>query len=156
MNITELARILRISPQELRDLLPELGFAIGQKAIKVDNNTAKKIIKDWPIFRRQWEQRKAVERAKKQDEAILPKEKKTILIPPVITVRALAEISQIPVNRLLQELIKNGVFTSINEKIDFDTAVIIGADLNLDIQLLAETDADEKTKEEKKLKDILD
>lgn len=155
MNITELARILRISPQELRDLLPELGFAIGQKAIKVDNNTAKKIIKNWPSFRRQWEQRKAVERAKKQDEAILPKEKKTISIPAVITVRALAEVSQIPVNRLLQELIKNGVFASINEKIDFDTAVIIGADLNLDVQLLAE-DNDEAEDEEKKLQDILD
>lgn len=155
MNITELARILRISPQELRDLLPELGFAIGQKAIKVDNNTAKKIIKNWPIFRRQWEQRKAVERAKKQDEAILPKEKKTIYIPSVITVRALAEVSQIPVNRLLTELIKNGVFASINEKIDFDAASIIGSDLNLDVQLLAE-DEDNGEAEEKKLQDILD
>jgi translation initiation factor IF-2 len=155
MNITELARILRISPQELRDLLPELGFAIGQKAIKVDNNTAKKIIKNWPAFRRQWEQRKAVERAKKQDEAILPKEKKTIYIPNVITVRALAEISQIPINRLLTELIKNGVFASINEKIDFDTASIIGSDLNLDVQLLLAAEDDGEA-EEKKLQDILD
>lgn len=156
MNITELARILRISPQELRDLLPELGFAIGQKAIKVDNNTAKKIIKNWPIFRRQWEQKKAVERAKKQDEAILPKEKKTIYIPSVITVRALAEVSQIPVNRLLTELIKNGVFASINEKIDFDSASIIGSDLNLDVQLLAEDLGASDEAEEKKLQDILD
>lgn len=155
MNITELARILRISPQELRDLLPELGFAIGQKAIKVDNNTAKKIIKNWPAFRRQWEQRKAVERAKMRDEAILPKERKTIHIPAVITVRALAEVSQIPVNRLLTELIKNGVFASINEKIDFDTASIIGTDLNLDVQLLEEDD-DGGEVEEKKLQDILD
>ena len=76
MNITELARILRISPQELHDLLPQLGFAIGQKAIKVDNNTAKKIIKDWPFLRREWEQKKADAAIKKQDE-VLPKEKKT-------------------------------------------------------------------------------
>ena len=155
MNITELARILRISPQELRDLLPELGFAIGQKAIKVDNNTAKKIIRNWPGFRRQWEQRKAVERAKKQDEAILPKERKTIFVPSVVTVRGLADISQIPVNRLLTELIKNGVFASINEKIDFDTASIIGSDLNLDVQLLAEEENNGEA-EEKKLQNILD
>jgi translation initiation factor IF-2 len=155
MNITELARILRISPQELRDLLPELGFAIGQKAIKVDNNTAKKVIRAWPRFRRQWEQRKSAERAREQDEIILPKERKTIHIPKVITVRALAEVSQIPVNRLLTELIKNGVFASINEKIDLDTASIIGADLNLDVQLLEEDD-EEMEKEEKKLQDILD
>ena len=70
MNITELARILRISPQELRDLLPTAGFAIGQKAIKVDNNTAKKIIKNWPFLRREWEQKKLAAAIKKQDEVL--------------------------------------------------------------------------------------
>jgi len=153
MNITELARILRISPQELRDLLPQLGFAIGQKAIKVDNNTAKKIIKDWPFLRRQWEQKKAAEAIKKQDE-VLPKEKKTIFIPKVITVRAYAELAGIPVNRVLAELMKNGVFTSINEKIDFDTALIIGENLNLDVQL-AEQRVEDNEKEDKKLEAIL-
>jgi len=133
MNLTELARILRINPQELRDLLPQLGFAIGQKAIKVDNNTAKKIIKNWSFLRREWEQKKLLAEKEKQDE-VLPKEKKTVAVPPVITVRAYAELVGIPVNRVLMELIKNGVFTSINEKIDFDTASIIGANLNLDIQ----------------------
>lgn len=153
MNITELARILRIPPQELRDLLPQLGFAIGQKAIKVDNNTAKKIIKDWPFLRREWEQKKAAAAIKKQDE-VLPKEKKTIAVPHVITVRAYAELAGIPVNRVLAELMKNGVFTSINEKIDFDTAMIIGENLNLDVQA-AETKVEENDKEDKKLEAIL-
>lgn len=153
MNITELARVLRIPPQELRDLLPQLGFAIGQKAIKVDNNTAKKIIKDWPFLRRQWEQKKAAAAIKKQDE-VLPKEKKTIAVPSVITVRAYAELAGIPVNRVLAELMKNGVFTSINEKIDFDTALIIGENLNLDVQL-AEVKIEENDKEDKKLEAIL-
>lgn len=153
MNITELARVLRIPPQELRDLLPQLGFAIGQKAIKVDNNTAKKIIKDWPFLRRQWEQKKAAAAIKKQDE-VLPKEKKTIAVPNVITVRAYAELAGIPINRVLAELMKNGVFTSINEKIDFDTALIIGENLNLDVQL-AVTKVEENDKEDKKLEAIL-
>ncbi len=153
MNITELARILRISPQELRDLLPQLGFAIGQKAIKVDNNTAKKIIKEWPFLRRQWEQKKMAAAMKKQDE-VLPKERKTIFIPKVVTVRAYAEIAGIPVNRVLAELMKNGVFTSINEKIDFDTAMIIGENLNLDVHL-AEAKVEDNEKEEAKLENIL-
>ncbi len=153
MNITELARVLRIPPQELRDLLPQLGFAIGQKAIKVDNNTAKKIIKDWPFLRRQWEQKKAAAAIKKQDE-VLPKEKKTISVPNVITVRAYAELAGIPVNRVLAELMKNGVFTSINEKIDFDTALIIGENLNLDVRL-AVIKVEESDKEDKKLEAIL-
>ncbi len=153
MNITELARILRISPQELRDLLPQLGFAIGQKAIKVDNNTAKKIIKDWPFLKRQWEQKKMAAAMKKQDE-VLPKERKTIFVPKVVTVRAYAEIAGIPVNRVLAELMKNGVFTSINEKIDFDTAMIIGENLNLDVHM-AETKVEDNEKEDKKLETIL-
>lgn len=154
MNITELARILKISPQELRDLLPELGFSIGQKAIKVDNNTAKKIIKNWPLWRRRFEQKKSLEMAKIRAEEVLPKEKLTISVPPLITVRDFAELAQIPINRILAELMKNGVFTSINEKIDFDTASIIGADLNLDIkELKIETNNFEK--EEKKLDDII-
>ncbi|MFZ4632533.1 MAG: translation initiation factor IF-2 [Patescibacteria group bacterium] len=153
MNITELARILRIPPQELRDLLPQLGFAIGQKAIKVDNTTAKKIIKDWPYLRREWEAKKAAAAVKKQDE-VLPKEKKTIAVPRVITVRAYAELAGIPINRVLAELMKNGVFTSINEKIDFDTATIIGENLNLDVQE-AENKVEENDKEDKKLEAIL-
>jgi translation initiation factor IF-2 len=153
MNITELARILRIPPQELRDLLPQLGFAIGQKAIKVDNNTAKKIIKEWPFLRRQWEQKKMAAAMKKQDE-VLPKERKTIFIPKVVTVRAYAEIAGIPVNRVLAELMKNGVFTSINEKIDFDTAMIIGENLNLDVQV-DEAKIEDNDKEDKKLENIL-
>jgi len=154
MNITELARILRISPQELRDLLPELGFSIGQKAIKVDNNTAKKIIKNWSVLRREWEQKKMAETIKKQDE-VLPKEKKTIFVPAVLTVRAYAEIAGIPVNRVLAELMKNGVFTSINEKIDLDTAIIIGENLNLDVRLAEEINLEESEKEDKKLEEIL-
>lgn len=153
MNITELARILRISPQELRDMLPELGFAIGQKAIKVDNNTAKKIIKDWPFLRREWEQKKMAAAIKKQDE-VLPKERKTIFVPKVLAVRAYAELAGIPINRVLAELMKNGVFTSINEKIDFDTASIIGENLNLDVQL-AEAKVEDEDKEDKKLEAIL-
>ncbi|MFA6995389.1 MAG: translation initiation factor IF-2 [Patescibacteria group bacterium] len=153
MNLTELARILRIPPQELRDLLPQLGFSIGQKAIKVDNNTAKKIIKDWPYLRREWEQKKMATELKKQDE-FLPKEKKTIAVPAVITVRAYAELAGIPINRVLAELMKNGVFTSINEKIDFDTAMIVGENLNLDVQL-AETEQVDENREDDKLAKIL-
>ncbi|MBN2854331.1 translation initiation factor IF-2 [Patescibacteria group bacterium] len=153
MNITELARLLRISPQELRDLLPEMGFAIGQKAIKVDNNTAKKIIKEWPRLRREWQFKKEEQLRAKADE-VLPKETKTIFVPAVIAVRDFADLAEIPVNRVLAELMKNGVFTSINEKIDFDTAMIIGENLNLDVKE-AEVGAFVEEKEDQKLENIL-
>lgn len=154
MNISELARQLRVNPQELLDLLPKIGFNIGQKAIKVDNNTAKKIIKNWPVFRRRLEMERANALAKKREEEDLPKVKKNISLPPTVTVRAFSEVAGIPVNRVLAELMKNGVFASINEKIDFDTATIIGVGLNLDIQALAE-DQEESEGEEKKLQEII-
>jgi translation initiation factor IF-2 len=154
MNMTELARVLRVSPQELRDLLPKIGFNIGQKAIKVDNNTAKKIIKNWPAFRRQLELQRAAEFAKKREEEAMPREKKAITIPAIITVRDFAEVSGLPVNKVLAELMKNGVFASINEKIDYDTACVIGADLHLDITLASGEDENEE-KEDHKLAGIL-
>lgn len=155
MNITELARVLHVNPQELHDLLPKIGFNIGQKAIKVDNNTAKKIIKNWPVFRRQLEIQRAAAFAKKREEELIPKEKKEIKIPSVITVRDFAEVAQIPVNKVLTELMKNGVFASINEKIDFDTATIIGVELHLDIKPLEEQQETED-KEDHKLEEILE
>lgn len=155
MNITELARVLRVSPQELRDLLPKIGFNIGQKAIKVDNNTAKKIIKNWPAFRRQLELERAAAFAKKREEDALPREMKEISLPAAVTVRDFAEVAQVPVNKVLTELMKNGVFASINEKIDFDTATIISDNLNLIIKPLEENQETEE-KEDRKLEEILE
>ena len=156
MNISELARQLKVNPQELHDLLPTIGFNIGQKAIKIDNNTAKKIIKNWPVFRHRLEMERAAASAKEREERDLPKEKKPIAIPITITVRNFSELAGIPVNRVLSELMKNGVFASINEKIDFDTAVIIGAGLNLEVQPEEKTDLVDEVSEEKKLQEIID
>lgn len=153
MNITELARILRISPQELRDLLPRLGFNIGQKAIKVDNNTAKKIIKDWPILIRQYRYKAAQEAQAKAaaEKAALPQ--RTLVIPHLISVRDFAAMAQIPVNKILSELMRNGIFVSMNEKIDFDTATIVGSELNIETKLSEEGGQEEAI--DTKLADIL-
>lgn len=134
MNLTELARILKISPQDLRDTLPQVGFDIGQKAIKIDNHTAQKIIKIWPTLIKQLKAKNAEndQILKTTEEA--KKQKKEIIIPKFITVRDFSILSQIPVNIILAELMKNGVFISMNEKIDFDTVEIIGHDLNLKIK----------------------
>ncbi len=136
MNITELARALRISPFELRQLLPQMGFNIGQKAIKVDKMIAKKIIKNWPIFMAQIErQRRADEALRREQEGSIEKEIKKVEIGKFVTVKELASLADLPVNSVLKELMKNGVFVSMNEKIDFDSAVIIGDSLGLDVSL---------------------
>ena len=141
MNITELARILRVPTQELRDKLPLIGFDIGQKAIKVDNKIAQRIIREWPILIKQLA---AKEQAAKKEAAVNPaatKEKPKIKIPEFITVRDFSAATGSPVNKILAELMKNGIFSSLNEKIDFDTASIIGQDLGLNIIPVEESEA---------------
>ena len=56
-----------------------------------------------------------------------------------ITVGTLAEKFMMPVSRLITELMKNGVMATVNERIDFDTAQIIIAELGLDVELSEKT-----------------
>ena len=60
-------------------------------------------------------------------------EKKQIAIPKILTVKALAEASQLPVTQVIRELLKNGVLASINDNIDFETAAIIADDLGFEV-----------------------
>jgi len=154
MNITELARILKIPTQELRDKLPQLGFDIGQKAIKVDNRTANKIISQWPRLIKQLQARQWQEKQKQQKEIAQQQTKKEIKIPSFITVRNFAQATGLPVNQILAELMKNGIFTSLNERIDFETAAIIGSDLSLEVKLDEKLDKQTDNKDDK-LKKLL-
>ncbi len=56
----------------------------------------------------------------------------TIELEDYITVGALADKLDIPVSKLIAELMKNGVMATVNERIDFDTAQIIMSELELD------------------------
>lgn len=66
---------------------------------------------------------------------------RTIEIEDQITVGALAEKLLLPVTKLIGELMKNGVMTTVNERIDFDTAQIIVGELGLDIELTKKVEA---------------
>lgn len=60
----------------------------------------------------------------------------TIEIGEYLTVGELAELLQLPVSKIMAELLKNGVLATINEKIDFDTAQIIVGELEeVDVEL---------------------
>lgn len=60
---------------------------------------------------------------------------RTIEIEDGITVGSLSEELQIPVSNLVGELMKNGVFATVNERIDFDTASIVVGEMDLDVEL---------------------
>ncbi len=59
----------------------------------------------------------------------------TIELEDYITVGALADKLDIPVTKLISELMKNGVMATVNERIDFDTAQIIMSELELDFDV---------------------
>lgn len=60
---------------------------------------------------------------------------RTIEIEDGLTVGTLAEKLEIPVTKLIAELMKNGVLATVNERIDFDTASIIASEINPEIAL---------------------
>ena len=147
MNITELARRLKVRPEELRQKLPELGFSVGRKAIKIDGRQANRIMVAWSEMKRKERLAEKVERQKnlgkrgERDESQM----KPIQIPSIITVRDFASRLELPVPRVMQELMRNGILASLNERIDFDTASIIAEDLGFKASLEGEqADQDEE------------
>ncbi len=141
MNVTELARQLKIPTSEFRELLPRLGFDIGRKAIKIDNVVAQKIIKKFHaepdlIAELRGEQDQPATEEPGETAAV---PKKEIAVPPTITVRDFAEMLHTPVAMVIQELMKNGILANLNEQIDYETASIIAQDFGFQTQPQEET-----------------
>ncbi|MEI7741426.1 MAG: translation initiation factor IF-2 [bacterium] len=138
MNVTELARKLKVSSEELLEKLPKIGFDIGKKAIKVNPKEADRIMRGWnelkrreEIEKRYREEREMEEKKKLRAAGILPT--KSITMPAVITVRDFAGKVEMPVNELMKVLMKNGILASMNERIDISTASIIAEDLGFKV-----------------------
>ncbi len=142
MNISELARQLRINPHELRNYLPQFGYDIGQKAIKINRNVATQIIRDWPRLRRQIEQQKEKAAEETKLEKVKVQAKTSITISNYIAVKELAHLANVPVSAVISELMKNGIFASLNEKIDYETAWLVGQELGLTVNKLENEDTD--------------
>jgi len=138
MNVTELARKLKINPAKLREIMPQLGFDIGEKAIKVDTKMAQAILEKLSNtkIRKEYLDEEVVSDFKKMKKVGEEKEKGDIIIeiPERIAVKELAKRMDMPVTNLILELMKNGVMASLNQEIDFETASIITEDLGFQIK----------------------
>lgn len=160
MNVTELARRLKVPTNELLEKLPELGFAIGKRAIKVDDRLVSKITMAWSDFKRK-EKMAADEAnvteirldAKKADQKL----DKIIKIGDTIIIRDLADTMKLPISKLMVELMKNGIMATLNQAIDFETAVIIGEDLGFKVERINNEDLENSqyAQQESKIKDII-
>ncbi|MDD5340989.1 MAG: translation initiation factor IF-2 [Patescibacteria group bacterium] len=141
MNVSELARKLKINSAELLEILPEFGFDIGKRAIKVDERLAHKILNLGPKIKDKIEENKIA----KSSEPIVEKEvvsaPKEILMPSVVTVKEFAGLIGKPVNEVIKQLMKNGVMASLNERIDFDTASITADEFGIKAVLSKDQEA---------------
>ena len=64
MNVTQLARRLRVPTKELLEKLPELGISVGRKAIKINDKEAYRIQKAWAEMKR----KEAVQKKHKEQQ----------------------------------------------------------------------------------------
>lgn len=159
MNVTELSRILKIPSKDLLERLPEMGYSIGKRAIKINPQMADEIIHKWPVLNKMYEaklknEREAMEKAIKAKFGATPVAK-TVAVPGYLTVREFAERMETPVPKIIQTLMKNGIFASLNERIDFETAQIIGADLNINVVEDTTAEAAATTKKEEVVEEVL-
>jgi translation initiation factor IF-2 len=148
MNVAELARKLRVPINDLRDILPQVGFDIGRKAIKVDDVVAGKIMQNWKMLLKQYQDKLSFAKAAESKEEIVKPEaveQKEVKMGQFISVRDFAHKLNLPVTKIQEELMKNGILASLNERIDFDTAYIVAEDLGFKII------KEEAMEEEKKL-----
>ena len=156
MNVTALARQLKVTTAELLEQLPGLGFDIGARAIKVDDKLVPKIVSAWKKSQKKAAFKKDLESITevRDDQPEAKELDKEIAITETIIVKDMAEMMNLPVAKLMGELMKNGIMVSLNEKIDFDTATIIGEDLGFKVNK-SDTEAAEEMSKRERLEGLL-
>ncbi len=155
MNVSELARKLKISSKELLEILPAVGFHIGQKAIKIDDRQAQRIIQDWSKLSAQYKAMTQKEETKPtvvEAKSLAPKK---VSLPPFIRVKDFAEKIQTSIPKVMAEMMKNGVLSSMNEQIDFDTAAIIAQEFGFEVSQEESQDAENEKTTSQKLESLL-
>jgi translation initiation factor IF-2 len=118
MDISTLSKQLNMSQQQLRSKMRAAGFFVSDRANKIDNQLAKRVLMAFS-------QSPAAEKVQGP-----PKEVK---LPKVMSVKELAEILKLDVTAVIKKLIQNGVLASINEEVDYDTAAIVASDLGFNV-----------------------
>lgn len=136
MNVSELARQLRVHPQKLLQILPEFGFDIGSRAVKVDDRVAQQIQREWARikFVLQKREQEAKEQEKQKERELRQAAGVSVALASIVSVKELSNKLGLPVNKVIIELMKNGILANQNENIDYDTAAIIAEELGFKVE----------------------
>src|SRR3989338_9847490 len=114
MNVSELARRLKVSPVILLETLPKMGFDIGRKAIKIDDRVAESIIRKWSSMTRAIEKKEKADKKEAELAEAMTVVSKELELPPEMTVRELAQLLHLSIPLLMTELMKSGILASVN------------------------------------------
>lgn len=155
MNVSELARQLRINTAELLELLPQYGFDIGKKAIKIDDKTAQQVMKKWRFIKLDLEEkkRKELEEKKLKERELRKQMGQTVSLPERLMVREFAERLSMPSSQIIMEMMKNGILANQNQDIDYDTAAILAEELGFSVKK-EEEGIEENSKEASRIEDL--
>ena len=104
------------------------------------------------IFKKGQQKRTRIHVTKEQDQ--IKKKEGIVLIPEIVSVKEFAEKAGIAVPKVIETLMKNGIMVTINQPIDYDTAAIIAADLEVEVKK-AENVASEQDIFEQNLEKLL-
>ena len=61
-----------------------------------------------------------------------PRDRSAVVLPPTITVKELSEVLAVNAADVIRELIKSGIFATINQLIDRDTASLVATELGFE------------------------
>jgi translation initiation factor IF-2 len=133
MRVYELAKRLKIPSKELVEKLRELGEEVTSHSSSIDDETAQAVI-DLVTRPQEVVEEEIVEEAPKEEEPRPPL--KTISITDPITLSELAAKLEIKPTLLIQELMKDGLMYSINQRIDGELATKIIRDHGFEAHLI--------------------
>lgn len=137
ISVSEIARKLKITNTELIEKAESLGFDIGKKAIKINENTANQIIEKIREFEKGKKGRDKMDKLKetflksetKKTTQKETDEEKIVYIDKTVIVHEFAKKLSMPVVKVISCLMNNGIMANLNQTIDFEIASIISEEL---------------------------
>lgn len=130
MNVSEMYRELKMTKDEFFALVKEIGFDIGERAIKVDDRVALKIIQEIKARKKAQNKHRIFAQENQQVKEEAQKSGgRELRIPDKITVKQFAEKADKRVADMIAILMRNGIMATINETLDYETAAIIAEDM---------------------------
>nr|HPJ72657.1 translation initiation factor IF-2 N-terminal domain-containing protein [bacterium] len=140
MRVYELARELEVSSKELLELLRAKGIEVKSHSSSISDDDAE-------IARRELsapaaEEAGAPAAAEEAAPEEAPEQPRRLTVKFPVTVQQLCEVIDVKPNILIKRLLDNGIFASLNQFLDEETAGVMAADYGY--ELVSETAVKDK------------